>query len=125
MPPYYGDGAEVGLYPMRFYQGRLISIAKRKKALGIYGNHNAGRRPGFVGFSVRSSILVMLAHGLVRWAKAEVANALTYVWRPKPIEGPSPHPAPRPPPLPRASRRPGSRREARAGRYIVRACRRP
>lgn len=90
MPPYYGDGAEVGLYPMRFYQWRLISIAKRKKALGIYGNHNAGRRPGFVGFSVRSSILVMLAHGLVRWAKAEVANALTYLWRPKPLEGPQP-----------------------------------
>jgi flavin-dependent dehydrogenase len=90
MPPYYGDGAEVGLYPMRFYQGRLISIAKRKKALGIYGNHNAGRRPGFVGFSVRSSIHVMLWHGILRWAKAEVANALTYVWKPKPIEGPQP-----------------------------------
>jgi hypothetical protein len=90
MPPYYGDGAEVGLYPMRFYQGRLISIAKRKKALGIYGNHNAGRRPKFVGFSVRSSIHVMLWHGILRWAKAEAANALTYVWKPKPLEGPQP-----------------------------------
>ncbi|MBK9372702.1 MAG: hypothetical protein IPN03_02925 [Holophagales bacterium] len=90
IPPYYGEGAEIGLYPMRFYQGRLISIAKRKKALGIYGNHNAGRRPGFVGFSVRSSILVMLAHGLARWAKAEAANALTYLWKPKPLEGPQP-----------------------------------
>ena len=90
MPPFYGDGAEVGLYPMRFYQQRLVSIAKRKKALGIYGNHNAGRRPGLVGFSLRSSALVMLGHGLVRWAKAEAANALTYVWRPRPIEGPKP-----------------------------------
>lgn len=90
MPPYYGDGAEIGLVPMRFYQRRLISIAKRKKELGVYGNHNAGKRPGFVGFSVRSSILVMLAHGLVRWAKAEAENALTYVSRPKPLEGPRP-----------------------------------
>ena len=90
MPPFYGDGAEIGLYPMRFYQGRLVSIARRKRALGIYGNHNSGRRPGFVGFSLRSSALVMLAHGLVRWAKAEVANALTYVWKPKPLEGPRP-----------------------------------
>ncbi len=90
MPPYYGDGAEIGLYPMRFYQWRLITIAKRKKALGIYGNHNAGRRPGLVGFSVRSSILVMLAHGVVRWMKAEVENALTYLWRPRPLDGPQP-----------------------------------
>ncbi len=90
IPPYYQDGAKVGLVPMRFYQRRLIDIAKRKKALGIYGNHNAGKRPGLVGFSVRSSILVMLGHGLVRWAKAEIENALTYVVKPKPLEGPQP-----------------------------------
>ena len=96
VPPYYGDGAEVGLVPMRFYQQRLVSIAKRKKALGIYGNHNAGRRPGFVGFSLRSSAHVMLWHGLLRWGKAEIANALTYVWRPRPLEGPQPVLPPRP-----------------------------
>ena len=27
----------------------------------------------------------MIAHGLVRWAKAELANAWTYVVKPKPI----------------------------------------
>ncbi|HQP85988.1 MAG TPA: tryptophan 7-halogenase [Thermoanaerobaculia bacterium] len=96
IPPYYGDGAEVGLVPMRFYQQRLVSIAKRKKALGIYGNHNAGRRPGFVGFSLRSSAHVMLWHGLLRWWKAELANALTYVWKPRPLEGPQPVLPPRP-----------------------------
>ncbi|MBP7677104.1 MAG: NAD(P)/FAD-dependent oxidoreductase [Thermoanaerobaculia bacterium] len=96
VPPYYGDGAEVGLVPMRFYQQRLVSIAKRKKALGIYGNHNAGRRPGFVGFSLRSSAHVMLWHGLLRWWKAELANALTYVWKPRPLEGPRPVFPPRP-----------------------------
>jgi len=96
VPPYYQDGAKVGLVPMRFYQRRLVSIAKRKKALGIYGNHNAGRRPGFVGFSLRSSAHVMLWHGLLRWWKAELANALTYVWRPRPLEGPQPVLPPRP-----------------------------
>jgi hypothetical protein len=84
-PPYYQDHSEVGFYPMRFYQRRLISIAKRKLALGIYGNHNAGRRPGFVGFSLRSSALVMLGHGLVRWLKAELANAWSYISKPKPM----------------------------------------
>ncbi len=70
IPPYYQDGSEIAFYPMRFYNRRLVAIAKRKKALGIYGNHNAGRRPGFVGFSVRGASWVMLGHGLLRWAKA-------------------------------------------------------
>jgi hypothetical protein len=85
VPPFYQDGAEVGFYPIRFYNRRLVSIAKRKKALGIYGNHNAGRRPGFVGFSVRSAFVVMIAHGLLRWWKAELANAWTYVVKPRPL----------------------------------------
>ena len=54
-------------------------------ALGIYGNHNAGKRPKFVGFSVRSSMWVMLFHGLLRWAKLELANAWTYVAKPRPL----------------------------------------
>lgn len=85
-PPFFQDGAEVGYYPIRFYNRRLAAIAKRKKALGIYGNHNAGRRPRFVGFSVRSAAFVMLAHGLLRWWKAELANAWTYLVRPRPLE---------------------------------------
>ena len=45
VPPFFEDGAEIGFYPIRFYNRRLVTIAQRKKALGIYGNHNAGRRP--------------------------------------------------------------------------------
>jgi len=88
-PPFFEDGAEVGYYPIRFYNRRLVTIAKRKKALGIYGDHNAGRRPGFVGFSVRSAMFVMLAHGLFRWWKAELANAWTYLVRPRPVARPA------------------------------------
>jgi len=95
LPPYYQDGAEIGYYPIRFYNRRLVAIARRKKALGIYGNHNAGRRPGFVGYSVRSSLFVMIAHGLLRWWKAEVANAWTYVRRPPPLAAPDPAAEPR------------------------------
>src|SRR5262252_6068862 len=85
-PPFFQDGAELGFYPIRFYNRRLTAIAKRKKVLGIYGNHNAGRRPGFVGYSVRASLFVMIAHGMARWVKAEAANAWSYVVRPKRIE---------------------------------------
>ncbi|MEO8431656.1 MAG: NAD(P)/FAD-dependent oxidoreductase [Acidobacteriota bacterium] len=85
LPPFFQDGAEIGYYPIRFYNRRLTAIARRKKALGIYGNHNHGRRPGFVGFSVRSSLFVMIGHGLLRWWRAELANAWTYIVRPRPI----------------------------------------
>jgi flavin-dependent dehydrogenase len=91
VPPFYEDGAWIGFYPIRFYNRRLAAIARRKKALGTYGNHNAGRRPNFVGYSVRSSVFVMLAHGLVRWVKAELAHAWTFVVppgrRPRPQGG--------------------------------------
>jgi flavin-dependent dehydrogenase len=89
VPPFFQDGAGMGYYPIRFYNRRLTAIAKRKMSLGIYGNHNAGRRPKFVGFSVRGAMWVMLFHGLVRWWKAELANAWTYVVRPKPIAKPA------------------------------------
>ena len=101
-PPYYQDGSEIAFYPMRFYNRRLVSIAKRKKALGIYGNHNAGRRPGFVGFSVRGASWVMLAHGLLRWAKAEFANAWSYLVKPAPVGGPLPDLPPKPHGVPAA-----------------------
>ena len=96
IPPFFEDGAEIGYYPIRFYNRRLVKIAQRKKALGIYGNHNAGRRPKFVGFSVRSAMWVMLFHGLLRWVKAEAANAWTYVVRPRPLphRGEKPESAP-------------------------------
>ena len=89
LPPFFQDGAGMGYYPIRFYNRRLTAIAKRKMSLGIYGNHNAGRRPKFVGFSVRGAMWVMLFHGLLRWWKAELANAWTYVVRPKPIAKPA------------------------------------
>jgi flavin-dependent dehydrogenase len=88
-PPFFQDGAEVGYYPIRFYNRRLTKIAKRKIALGIYGNHNHGRRPGFVGYSVRASLFVMIGHGLLRWWKAELANAWTYLVRPRPLRTPA------------------------------------
>jgi flavin-dependent dehydrogenase len=88
-PPFYQDGAEIGYYPIRFYNRRLTKIAKRKMVLGIYGDHNHGRRPAFVGYSVRSSLFVMIGHGLLRWWKAELANAWTYLVRPRPLRTPA------------------------------------
>ena len=53
-----------------------------------------GRRPKFVGFSVRGAMWVMLFHGLLRWWKAELANAWTYVVRAAADREPGRGPAP-------------------------------
>jgi hypothetical protein len=90
--PFYGDYSTPAMRVMSFYQRRLVRIAKRKKQLGIYGRRNAGMRPSFVGFSLRSSNAVMLAHGLLRWAKAEWFHAWSYVFRPKPMSARMPVP---------------------------------
>ena len=108
IPPFFEDGAEIGYYPIRFYNRRLVKIAQRKMALGIYGNHNAGRRPKFVGFSVRASMWVMLFHGLLRWGKAELANAWTYVVRPRPLKA-------------KARKTEGARREAETAQQELKA----
>ena len=96
VPPFFEDGAEIGYYPIRFYNRRLTKIAQRKMRLGIYGNHNAGKRPRFVGFSVRGAMWVMLFHGLLRWAKAELANAWTYIVKPSAAAHPRAEGAPQP-----------------------------
>ena len=52
-------------------------IAEARVALGIFSNHNTGRRPGFIGYPVRSAFLVMIAHGTCASGKAGLANAWT------------------------------------------------
>ncbi len=95
-PPFYPKHSEYAVHFIRFYQKRLISIAQRKLKLGIYGNHNAGRRPRFPGFSIRWGTVGMLLAGLRWWMKAELANAWTYFWRPKPLKAGMPGPIRRP-----------------------------
>ncbi len=93
VPPYYPEKSGWAMKLVRFYQRRLIHIAQRKKQLGIYGNHNAGRRPRLVGFSLRAGIWLMLARGMEHWFRAEAQNALTYLWRPRPMTVAMPVPA--------------------------------
>lgn len=93
VPPFYQKYSEIALRPIRFYQRRLVSIARRKRKLGIYGARNAGRRPRLVGFSVRSAVWLMFARGLGYYLRAEAENALSYLIRPKPMIPRMPIPA--------------------------------
>jgi flavin-dependent dehydrogenase len=105
-PPFYPKYSDYAVHFIRFYQSRLVSIARRKLKLGIYGNHNKGRRPSFPGFSLRWGTVGMLLGGLRRWLFAELANAWTYIIRPRPLKAGMPGPmrvpgsAPAPAPIP-------------------------
>jgi flavin-dependent dehydrogenase len=104
-PPFYPKYSEVGIAAISWYQRRLVSLARRKWKLGIYGNHNAGRRPKFRGFTLGLGTWVMFFRGLCRWGRAELANLWWYVVRPRPLRqgmpGPiSPLEAPQPAALP-------------------------
>lgn len=91
-PPFYPKYSDYAVQFIRFYQSRLVSIARRKLKLGIYGNHNKGRRPRYPGFSLRWGTVGMLLSGLGRWLGAELANAWTYIIRPRPLKAGMPGP---------------------------------
>lgn len=85
-PPFYPKHSDTAASVIGFYGRRLVSIAKRKMKLGIYGNHNAGRRPSFPGFSLRWGAVGMIWFGFWCWMACELANAWTYVWKPTPLK---------------------------------------
>lgn len=91
-PPFYPEHSNYAVRCIRFYQSRLISIARRKLKLGIYGDHNRGRHPKFMGFSLGLGAWSMLGHGLLRWGAMELANAWTYIARPRPLKAGMPGP---------------------------------
>lgn len=108
-PPFYIDYSEVAARFMRFYQDRLATIARRKLALGVYGNRNAGRRPRLPGFSLGWDSVRMLARGVALWIRAEAEHAWTFISRPRPLRGGMPvAPAARKAPAPGEGRPPGS-----------------
>jgi flavin-dependent dehydrogenase len=97
-PPFYHPYGSYAFPFIRFYQGRLVSIAKRKLKLGIYGNRNDGRHPKLPGFSLGFNTVWMLVRGLQFWLTAEARNAWSWIARPRPLKAGMP--VPRAAPLP-------------------------
>lgn len=118
-PPYYLDYSTWAFLLIRFYQRRLISIAKRKWRLGIYGNRNAHKHPKLPGFSLGGLTTVMFIKGCLFYWSAELRNLWSYVWCPKKgkVVMPGPYAAPAapaadpeidvPPPVMKEERREG------------------
>ena len=101
VPPFFEDGAEIGYYPIRFYNRRLVE--DRAAQDGARHLRQPQRRQAA---QVRRLLGARghVGHALPRPAalgKAELANAWTYVVKPRPIGKPA-----QAPPRRRAARRP-------------------
>jgi hypothetical protein len=63
---------------MRLYNRRFAAMARRRRADGSFGRHNAGRRDLFPGFNFRVPYLLKVVAGaLAGWLRLE----LTEGWR--------------------------------------------
>ena len=61
---------------MKFYNGRLTAIAKRRAAAGRLGEANASWRELYGGFVPDLSLRKHFTKGLLRWWKAELKNLM-------------------------------------------------
>jgi len=84
--PFTGSGGSFARKVMRFYGGRLVTLANRRWATGYYGKRNAGWRELYDGFVPDTRIRKLFSRGLRRWVKCELIN-LALMLRGRPTAG--------------------------------------
>lgn len=72
--PFRGRAGHLFGEIMKFYNRRLVALARRRLATGHFGEHNAGWRELYDGFVPDSRIVKFLRKGLFRWWRAELTN---------------------------------------------------
>jgi hypothetical protein len=72
--PFHGWRGRIAASAMRFYNRRLVALAKRRLATGYFGRRNAGWRELYDGFIPDFRVPKLLRKGLLRWWKAELTN---------------------------------------------------
>jgi len=72
--PFGGLGGRRVASMMKFYNRRLVTLAKRRWAKGCYGRRNAGWRELYEGFVPDARIRKQIWRGLLRWWKCELVN---------------------------------------------------
>jgi hypothetical protein len=77
-PPYAAREAGPFFALMRLYNRRFAAMARRRRADGTFGRHNAGQRDLFPGFNFRVPYLLKVVAGaLAGWLRLEVTEG----WR--------------------------------------------
>lgn len=72
--PFEGLSGRIAGGLMKFYNRRLVALAKRRLAAGTYGAANAGWRELYDGFVPDIRVRKLIQKGLFRWWKAELTN---------------------------------------------------
>jgi flavin-dependent dehydrogenase len=72
--PFEGTPGRVVGRMMKFYNRRLVALAKRRLATGCYGKANAGWRELYDGFVPDARVRKLIRKGLFRWWRAELKN---------------------------------------------------
>jgi flavin-dependent dehydrogenase len=72
--PFEGKAGRVFGEMMKFYNRRLVVLAKRRLAKGCYGRRNAGWRELYDGFVPDRRVGKLIRKGLFHWWRAELTN---------------------------------------------------
>ncbi len=72
--PFTGRGGRIAATLMSFYGRRLVTLANRRWAAGVYGKRNNGWRELYDGFVPDTRIRKQIWKGLRRWWKCELVN---------------------------------------------------
>ncbi|MBA2432608.1 MAG: NAD(P)/FAD-dependent oxidoreductase [Chthoniobacterales bacterium] len=72
--PFEGAPGRIFGGMMKFYNRRLVTLAKRRKATGYFGSRNAGWRELYDGFVPDARVRKLIQKGLFRWWRAELTN---------------------------------------------------
>ena len=80
--PFEGRAGQLFAGMMKFYNRRLVTLAKRRMATGYYGRRNAGWRELYDGFVPDIRVRKLIQKGLLHWWKAELTNLRLMLSRP-------------------------------------------
>ena len=72
--PFEGKAGRWFASMMKFYNRRLVALARRRLATGHYGRRNAGWRELYDGFVPDIRLRKLIQKGLLRWWKCELIN---------------------------------------------------
>jgi flavin-dependent dehydrogenase len=72
--PFEGKPGRMFAGMMKFYNRRLVTLAKRRLATGYFGRRNAGWRELYDGFVPDIRLRHLIRKGLLRWWKCELVN---------------------------------------------------
>lgn len=72
--PFEGAAGRAFAGLMKFYNRRLVTLAQRRKAAGVFGANNAGWRELYDGFVPDARVRKLIRKGLFRWWRAELTN---------------------------------------------------